>query len=396
MKRLVRLTSVLAAALLLTTCTELWGPLDSPYDEAGEDYQGYPTVPTADQITAVTTGEFTWVPELVAAEVVGASAYEFQVAESSDVASSVVWEISTNTNIVQPGKDGLLAGSYWWRARATTGGETGPWTSVTRFSVLSSIIAMEPADGEKVSDTTPTLDWDDVDGASAYDVQVSTSKAAVSAAALLAADTSSYDYPTALSDGDRLYWRVRARNGEAVGGWSPVADLVYRPYLVGETGPAGGVVIYDKGGYSDGWCFLEVAPEDQSSGAEWGGDGTDINGANAGLAPELTAIGTGAANTQAIVDALGAGTYAARICYDLSLGGYDDWFLPSRDELDAVWDARDLVGGLPEEGGGYANDYYWTSSEIDDYMAWFQLFDDGYQSEIGKVFNYRVRAIRAF
>ena len=47
-----------------------------------------------------------------------------------------------------------------------------------------------------------------------------------------------------------------------------------------------------------------------------------------------TAIGAGEANTEAIVTALGTTeNYAARLCYELEMGGYSGWFLPSRDEL---------------------------------------------------------------
>jgi hypothetical protein len=47
-----------------------------------------------------------------------------------------------------------------------------------------------------------------------------------------------------------------------------------------------------------------------------------------------TVIGTGNTNTNLIVAVQGNGNYAAKICYDLVLNGYSDWFLPSRDEPD--------------------------------------------------------------
>ena len=68
------------------------------------------------------------------------------------------------------------------------------------------------------------------------------------------------------------------------------------------------------------------------------------------------AVGTGETNTTSIVNALGSGSYAARLCYDLSLGGYDDWFLPSKDELNL----------MPQQEGvipGFAVASYWSSSE---------------------------------
>ena len=42
---------------------------------------------------------------------------------------------------------------------------------------------------------------------------------------------------------------------------------------------------------------------------------------------------TGEFNTQLIIDAQGAGTYAASICDNATDGGKTDWYLPSTDEL---------------------------------------------------------------
>ena len=102
------------------------------------------------------------------------------------------------------------------------------------------------------------------------------------------------------------------------------------PYQVGDTGPAGGIVFYVKDSESDGWRYLEAAKSDQTtSGVQWGGYGTSVEGTSTG-------IGSGKANTEAIVQALGDGNYtsddgsvvelngnyAAKICDDLELGGY--------------------------------------------------------------------------
>lgn len=41
------------------------------------------------------------------------------------------------------------------------------------------------------------------------------------------------------------------------------------PYQVGDFGPSGGIIAYDKGSYSDGWRYIELAPNDLPVG-EWG------------------------------------------------------------------------------------------------------------------------------
>jgi hypothetical protein len=158
-------------------------------------------------------------------------------------------------------------------------------------------------------------------------------------------------------------------------------------YSIGGTGPAGGLVFYDKGSYSDGWRYLEAAPSDQSDGIQW------YNGSYTTTGASGTAIGTGAANTTAIVAALGAGSYAAELCADLSLGGYDDWFLPSMDELNLMY-----VNLAQQSLGGFAGSvWYWSSSEhtVNDY-AWGQFFNGGDQNGLNENDYEYVRAVRAF
>jgi len=161
----------------------------------------------------------------------------------------------------------------------------------------------------------------------------------------------------------------------------------WTPYVLRDTGPAGGYIFYDKGSYSDGWRYLEAAPNDQSaSGAKWGCYGTSISGADG------TAVGTGEQNTIDIeAGCIKAGT-AADICANLSLGDYVDWFLPSKDELNLMYT------NLLAEGVG---DFvflalYWSSSEYNASSAWSQFFYNSYQSNELKELTPRIRAVRAF
>ena len=75
------------------------------------------------------------------------------------------------------------------------------------------------------------------------------------------------------------------------------------------------------------------------------------------------------------------------------LGAFDDWFLPSKDELELMY--KNLK---KQRHGGFAPEWYWSSSEDDNYFsAWMQRFDDGRQSNDYAKDNYfRVRAVRAF
>jgi len=103
-----------------------------------------------------------------------------------------------------------------------------------------------------------------------------------------------------------------------------------------------------------------------------------------------TVIGTGAANTRKIILSQGtSGSYAALGCARYKGSGYNDWFLPSKDELTELYKQKAVVGG-------FANGYYWSSSEYSYSTAWEQNFDDGNQHDDSKYLNDYVRAVRAF
>ncbi len=126
-----------------------------------------------------------------------------------------------------------------------------------------------------------------------------------------------------------------------------------------------------------------AASFDQSDGIQWSDGNYIVTGATA------TAVGTGNANTIAIVAKQGAGSYAAQLCADLDLGGYKDWYLPSKDELNHLYENKSVVGG-------FATGYYWSSSEVDNDGAWVQGFNGGAQGNPNEGGRYCVRAVRAF
>ena len=157
-------------------------------------------------------------------------------------------------------------------------------------------------------------------------------------------------------------------------------------YNIGETGPAGGLIFYVNPNYeTDGWRYLEAAPSDQSTRILWDYGKDVATGATA------TVVGTGQANTQTIVKVLGAGSYAAQLCNDLTQGDYSEWFLPSKDELNEMRENLYLKGL-----GGFTYGSYWSSSENHARTAWFQYYKNGLQVNLVKTFYFRVRAVRAF
>ena len=146
---------------------------------------------------------------------------------------------------------------------------------------------------------------------------------------------------------------------------------------------------------SFGWMHhgghgLIAAPSDQSTEAEWGCYGTNLPGADG------TAIGTGNQNTIDIEAGCTTAGTAADICANLTIGTYSDWFLPSKDELNEMYlnIGQGNALGLGNVGG-FANNYYWSSTEYDYYMRGFSI--STMVSDYGNK-NYidSVRAVRAF
>ena len=161
-------------------------------------------------------------------------------------------------------------------------------------------------------------------------------------------------------------------------------NITMTEYKIGDTGPAGGKIFYDKGSVTNGWRYLEAAPADEGT-AQWGAYGSDVSGTS-------TAIGSGKANTQAIItrlQQLGETGRAAQLCNNKTLNGYSDWFLPSKDELNEMYKQRTAIGGFQDS-------WYWSSSQFNYSYAWYQNFLNGSQSYYAKDSACRVRAVRAF
>lgn len=100
-------------------------------------------------------------------------------------------------------------------------------------------------------------------------------------------------------------------------------------------------------------------------------------------------IGTGQANTTAIVTAYAGEINAAELCDALVEQGYDDWYLPSKDELNELYLNKTTLGG-------FETAFYWSSSDNKLGSVWSQDFIDGFQTSAPKNYMLHVRAIRSF
>ena len=160
-------------------------------------------------------------------------------------------------------------------------------------------------------------------------------------------------------------------------------------YNIGDTGPGGGIIFYvNPNAASDGWTYLEAAPENISGTQQWSTANYSVTTG--------TGIGTGKSNTASII--AGGTAPAAKACVDYR-GPNDlaDWFLPSQDELNELWklyDAKKTEG--VSNYAGLTDDWYWSSSEDASNAAWIQWFSDSTQLGNGKSSAFSVRAVRAF
>ena len=205
---------------------------------------------------------------------------------------------------------------------------------------------------------------------------------------------------------------------------------------MGNTGPGGGIVYYVSAGFScgasysangsptGGLCkYLEVAPSGWNTGDDphkpWAGT-TNTSIDVTGITNETSAynsssgIGLGYKNSDLIKTQNGVyhattNNYAAGAARAYTGGSKSDWYLPTTAELNLLcqWNrgvtqnvATPCTGGTLNTGtganGGFAADYYRSSSEISARDAWHQSFYDGPQGASPKDYAYHVRPVRAF
>ena len=193
-----------------------------------------------------------------------------------------------------------------------------------------------------------------------------------------------YQYAHLLQPNTTYYVRAYALTENNIYAYGNAVSFTTLP--VGQVGPGGGIVFFDKGNATGGWQYLETATTDQSTGIQWGCNGTTIPGT------QLT-FGSGEANTALIVAGCTDPSFAAKLCDTLTLGGQTDWFLPSIDELNLMYKNIHL------NNQGNFSAIYWSSSEDNTNTAWFFDFPSGTAS--ASVFLFKsttlsVRSVRAF
>lgn len=155
----------------------------------------------------------------------------------------------------------------------------------------------------------------------------------------------------------------------------------------------GGVIFHlwkDASGVEHG---LIVALTDQSDSKPWS------NVIYTEIGPYAQSSWNGLNNSNAIIWQAGHTSSAAMLCLELDSGGQSDWYLPSIQELNMLWKNYYTVAKVLAYTPGatqLSQNYYWSSTEINFYLAWYFSFSFGYASSIDKGNPRYVRAIRSF
>ena len=183
---------------------------------------------------------------------------------------------------------------------------------------------------------------------------------------------------------------------------SDIATKAYTPVTVPMALPDGSILFYDRGasygeyhigddGYpvrltagaddssatSNNWRYLICDQHDLDNGTlPWSSRGT-----SEGLTS--TAVGYGLPNTEAMISKYGDNdTYWWKLIKQKRDNTGLNWFMPSKDELDMLYDNKSVISS--EGGDAFQTDtYYWSSSEYNSYGAWGQDFSSGAQEGYG-------------
>jgi len=191
---------------------------------------GTPGVPSLVTPSPGATGLST-APLLDWADVTGATSYDVQVCADSVCATVVgsstvvdsTWTVSPALNRGTP---------YWWRVRGKNSCGSGSWSSTRGFQTICTKLVLatliSPAKGSVVLETTPTLDWSAVTGATSYDVQVCTDSSCTSVVRSVNVADSQWAVSPELTPCITYWWRVRARDACSSAPWSDAWSFVIK------------------------------------------------------------------------------------------------------------------------------------------------------------------------
>jgi hypothetical protein len=163
-------------------------------------------------------------------------------------------------------------------------------------------------------------------------------------------------------------------------------------FQIGGLCPAGGMIFYDKGNFSDGWRYMSLSPIENVFSAQFSSNYSPAN-----LPLTGSGIGTGKANTIIIanfLNGIGLTGMAAQRSLELNVNGFIDWFLPSSGEL------RELRNYFQTHNPGQTPvTLFWTSTAYNIGHYWWITtvnFQSGQNVGIPVTDNRTARPIRQF
>ena len=160
-------------------------------------------------------------------------------------------------------------------------------------------------------------------------------------------------------------------------------------YSIGQTGPGGGIIFYDAGSTLSWGRYMEVATT--STSPAWTDSVMQWSGTTNVLVGTSSTIGTGYTNTLAMVAQNSTADKAGTKCRDFTGGGKTDWFLPSYNELTALYNSA------AKTAASVGSVQYFSSTEYSYYQVHTLSFSsggDGFPSKTNVNNNVYTRAIR--
>ena len=244
------------------------------------------------------------------------------------------------------------------------------------------LVSLEIGSGTVVSGTFATIDWAN----GPYFIKTETDP------------TGGTSYTiTGTSQLLSVPYALHAKTAETITGTITETDPTVTTYSVGDFAQGGIVFWVDETGRHG----LVCAKQDQSIVYRWNAGTNGITRAR-GDGPFSGELNTSIIISSQVSIGDDEGDYAAQICNELQIteGGktYGDWYLPSKEELNLIYQNKATIDATAVLNGGSSFDdgFYWSSTENSSITAWEQNFFNGVQNNLNKTFTDKVRAVRAF
>lgn len=307
------------------------------------------------------------------------------LAELQPTGNHITWyDAATGSNVVL--KTSLLVnGRHYYASQTVNGVESTARLDVTVTLVT---VAAPTAGTHTPSQTQVVWNWNTVSGATGY--KWSATNLYSSATDMGTAVTKTETSLTCGTSYTRYIWAYNASG--CVSSVTTLTQTTSACVVLLAIGDeyGGGKVAYILQSGDNGYNALVqhgliVALTDQSTSQIWG------NTLSYDSPITSVALGQGSANTTAIINYPTANT-AAAMCRNYNGGAYNDWYLPSRDELGKIY--------LNYAAVGMTTTNYWSSSEQSTgagAYAYYYNFSNGWDQINYKHITYcYVRAVRSF